>query len=112
MRRYLLSLALVGLFGTLSATDAQACHKRKKCATPCAVAAPAPVPVACAPAPKKKCGLLGGGGHKMKKMGGLCHKSAPAPVVCETAYAAPSYGAPVYAAPQTYGSPQVQASGQ
>ena len=123
MRRHLLTLALVGMLSAFVAADAQACHKRRcpcPAPTPCVVVQPCPPPcpppVCCEPAPKK-CGLfshMGGCGHKKIKIGGFCHKPvcAPAPVVCET-YAPVVYAsAPVYAAPQSYGSPQVQASGQ
>ena len=119
MRRYLLTLALAGVFGVLAASDASACHK-KKCGhapapTPCVVVEPCPPPpppVCEVVAPAPKCGMfkhLGGCGHKKMKMGGLCHKKAacaPAPVVCETA--APAY----YATPSPQASAQGMATGQ
>lgn len=85
MRRHLLALAVVGLFGSLLASDASACcHKRKVCVTPCAApapCAPAPCPEPCpppCPPPAKKCCF---GGFKLFK-GGLCHKKQVcAPVV-------------------------------
>src|SRR5947209_3707260 len=107
MRRYLIAVAVVGLLGALSASDAQACHK-KKCAAPtaCVEPCPPPPPPVCVPCPpKKKCHF------KMPKFGGLCHKKpACAPAPCPVAYES----APVYAAPQgsPQGSPQAYASGQ
>jgi len=93
MRHAISTLTLAAALGfVLLAGDASACHKKAKCATPCA-----PAPVVCvAPAPVckpvKTC-------HfkmpkiKMPKMG--CHKKA----VCAT---------PVYysAAPVNYPTPQ------
>jgi len=95
MRRHLLTLALVGMFGAFLASDANAgCHKKKACA-PCAAPvayAPAPCPppiavVECAPCPppivvvecapvKKKCHF------KMPKMGHGCHKKAACAPAC------------------------------
>ena len=117
MRRHLIVLAVVGLFGFV-ASNANACHFKPKCGkpacapAPCVAVAPCPPPApVCEPvACKPKCHF------KMPKMNfcmpkfNLCHKKAVcAAPACESApvtYAA----APVYAAPQS--SPQVMASGQ
>lgn len=66
MRLSFLTVAATAAFAlVVSVGDASACHKKRGCATPCAVA-PAPV---CAPAPvarvhKKKCF----GGHKNRQV--------------------------------------------
>jgi hypothetical protein len=109
----LAALALVSLTGV----EASACHKAKKCATPCAAPAPVcePVPVAtCAPAPKKHCFKMPK--FKMPKIG--CHKKAACETVvaaptcntCEVAYAAPqaSYAAPQSVAPAAQSLPVPQ----
>jgi len=128
MKRYLMTLVLSGLVGSLVlASNAEACHKKKStcapapvCEAPCPAPCPPPAPVCepvCAPAcppPAKKCCLFSG--FKGFKLG--CHKKAcePAPVCapapacepappcapCETvAYAPPvMYAAPVMSSPQ------------
>jgi hypothetical protein len=125
MRRSGLLLA-AALIAGLFATEAQACHKKKACATPCeapvatcatpcaptpvCVPEPAPCPepvVVCEPAPcapvKKKCGLFGGGLFGCHKKKAACTTvAAPAPCAVPVVYAAPQvvYAAPQYAAPQ------------
>ena len=127
MKRYLMTLVLSGLVGSLVlASNAEACHKKKStcapapvCEAPCPAPCPPPAPVCepCpppCPPPAKKCCLFSG--FKGFKLG--CHKKAcePAPVCapapacepappcapCETvAYAPPvMYAAPVMSSPQ------------
>jgi hypothetical protein len=117
MRRTVMSLAIAGLFGlVLSAGHAQACHRKSRCAEPCAPVvkcAPAPIckpaPV-CEPAPCKKrksgCGLLSGGLFKGHRKAKSCHKPCAEPCgapacggTVHYAVAIPS-GQAVYAAPQ------------
>ena len=105
MRRHLLTLTAAGIIGAFLASDARACHMKKKCkpACPptCVVAQPCPA-TACAPAPcapKRH--------FKMPKfsMPKLCHKKpACPPIACAT----PAY----YAAPSPQASSQAYASGQ
>ena len=117
MKRYLMTLVLSGLVGSLVlSSNAEACHKKKcacapapVCEAPCPPPAPVcePCPPPCPP-PAKKCCLFSG--FKGFKLG--CHKKAcePAPVCepappcapCETvAYAPPvTYAAPVMTSPQ------------
>lgn len=103
MRRHLTMLALAGLIGaSVLATEASACHKKKKCECPPAPACPAPVvyepcpppePV-CEPCPppKKKCALFSKMFAKKKKCEPVaCPTPCPAPVAY---YSAP---APYYA---------------
>ena len=121
MRRHLIVLAVVGLFG-FAASEASACHMKKRChkpacaPAPCAVVEPCPPPPppVCEPvtcAPRKKCCF------KMPKMHmpkfSLCHKKpACEPAPCEYAAPVAAYAAPQYASPQGYASPQVMPSGQ
>ncbi|MGO9601317.1 MAG: hypothetical protein ACLP7Q_25335 [Isosphaeraceae bacterium] len=115
MKRYLMTLVLSGLVGSLVlASNAEACHKKKSTCAPapvCAAPCPPPAPVCepvCAPAcppPAKKCGLFSG----FKGFG--CHKKACAPApVCEWAPAPPcetvAYSAPVIYAAPVLSSPQ------
>lgn len=106
MRRPVLTLAIAAVLGlALTAGEASACHKKKKCATPCPepvacvptpAPCPTPEPVACAPAPKKKC--FGG----MKMFGHKKNKAACAEMVAYEA--APAYHhapAPVYSTGQS-----------
>lgn len=125
MRSNILTLAIAAVFGLfLTAGDAQACHKKIRCAAPTPACVPAPVcaPVACA-APVKKCHFSLPKLPKMKcfKMPkiSLCHKSAPVceagPVCgsCESYPSAQSYSAPQsYSSPQSYSTPQILSSGQ
>lgn len=124
MRKILLMAAVLGLGLTVSASDANACHKKNAapCAQPCPPppppcpppAPPCPPPAPPCPPPAKKC-CFKMPKMKMPKMG--CHKKAPAPcpqpVVMQHAYYAAPTPAPqsyVTPAPQAYGAPQ--ASGQ
>jgi hypothetical protein len=119
MRRTVLTLALAGLFGlALSAGEARACHKRSRCAEPCApVVKCAPEPKccetapACEPAPCKKrkrlgCGLFSGGLFKRHRKAKACAEPcgepcAPAPCGTPVYYSVvvPS-GQGTYPAPQ------------
>ena len=113
MKRYLMTLVLSGLVGSLVlVSNAEACHKKKctcapapVCAAPCPAPCPPPAPV-CEPCPpaRKHCMFSGFRGMRL----GCHHKTecapAPAPACapCETvAYAAPViYAAPVTTSPQ------------
>ena len=132
MRRNILTLATAAVFALfLTAGDASACLKLKKCGKPACAPAPVcepvpvcePAPIPCA-APVKKCHFSL---PKLPKLNchfklpkiSLCHKTAP---VCETT---PACGpapcdTPIYAtgqsyptpAPQSYAAPQILSSGQ
>ena len=111
MKRYLMTLVLSGLVGSLVlVSSAQACHKCARAPAPvCVAPCPPPAPV-CVPAPPpcpppaKKCALFSG--FKGMKFG--CHKKAcapapvcapvpaPAPAPCETVV----YSPPVMPCPQ------------
>ncbi len=114
MRRHLLAVAVLGLFASLLASDARACcHKRTRCAQPCAApvacAAPAPcAPAPCAPAPcapRKHC--FNFGGMKCFKGFSLCHKrQACAPVVYAAPCAAPVGVMPSGQVPSAQAAPQ------
>src|SRR5262245_5223023 len=109
MKRHLMASVAVGVLGlALSASEAQACHRKKcHCPTPCVAVqpcpppppAPCPPPVACKPKHHfKLCSF------KMPKIKFHHAKGcAPAPAPCATGYAAtvawapaPAYAAPVY----------------
>lgn len=105
MRRHLLTVSLIGVLGVLlSASDASACHHRKKKAGCCAPApqpcitvvycpppppCPPPVPV-CESKPVKHCGKCGGprhglfGGCHSKRAKIACAPAPCAPVPCST----------------------------
>jgi hypothetical protein len=100
MRRHLVSAVLAGLFGLLMmASDASACHCKKKacppapCAAPCP--APAPCPEPCAPAPCSR------PRRQLKLFSCFKHKKSCAPTTaCATPAPCNPCGSPVTASPQ------------
>lgn len=97
MRRHLVSAVVAGLFGLLlMASDASACHCKKKACpapAPCAAPCPPPCPEPCPPPPCKPKKH-----HKLFSC--FKHKKTCAPVACAPAPCAPC------------GTPVAMASGQ